>query len=260
MTKKQVRPKRTKIKGRKLYRFWCIAKKAKVMAEPNPESEVLAEIPFGKMVLHTVNKNTEVPGWMLVTDQYPQNKFFKRPLVKGWVMTAGFVNTEVIDYAKLNFQCVNDKCVPVSLRYRGKVHGRIMPGEKVQMIAVVGDWCLTNRGWSKFKWFEKIRDIYDDELVGLVFHQALGQAYRDYEHAIKRVVSGKMKDQDAINQTFYTIREVERWIKGSKWEPLFEELLEELTKDVVNEFMPPHVWIESREATLTSRSVKGWRV
>jgi hypothetical protein len=150
---------------------------------------------------------------------------------------AALTATKVEDYAGLYFTALKD--TPVYNRFRGeKNHGKqigVVPvGTRVKMIAVVGDWCLTSRGWGLTKDFRKNREIIDspgfwNDLLGAY----LKQAVNDFDTCYNRLKLGRYNGEEDFVVLAARLEEVERFFKYVYMEDHYKQLLKERAADEV---------------------------
>ena len=237
-------------------RLWCIVKAAKMLDAP--DGMEMTVIPFGRSVV--TNSSVKPVNGMIRVTYYDPGIATKdvNPTVTGWVNENGFTDEPVEDYAKLYYRNFMGKRVPVSMRFHGKRDGWIQPGERVAMIARVGDWCLTSRGWSKWDWFEKCR-LGDPEDYANLAYAVLKQAVYDYEHAIERLKKKKYRGRESFLRIMWEIDKIEQFFTGRYFSKMYGDLNgKERLKDLKRELKVDDAWLKRMKKEMTDLESKGW--
>ena len=178
---------------------WVIVKSVKVRDGEEKDSPVVATLDFGQVVnVIAAPKNGRVHITCHKIGKWERGgtKYHH-----GWIPEAALTQTEVVDYAKLFFRNKTGRKVPVTTGYqKTNVIGYIEPREKVAMIARAGEWCLTNKGWTKFQWFRKCVGEFDDENIADLANNIILQAAKDYSLAIEKIRKGFINKESFLEQ------------------------------------------------------------
>lgn len=189
---------------------WCIVKKATVRDD---YGVVIDHFHFGKQ------------AWQIGEDENRLQVLFSgsdgKGKQRGWVLKQAMTNVPVKDYASLLYYNVTGKNIPISMRYKGDEDGRIKPSEIVAVKAVVGEWCLTSKGWTLFKWLKKYAGEFLDENINALASAMLLQAAKEYRIAIGKLRTGKCRDAESYGKAFGRIDEISRWFTGKQYELMF---------------------------------------
>lgn len=189
---------------------WCIFKRVTIREEPDNISEIIGYVKFGKSV--TVDMAVmPVKGRMYVSFADYNNDNQKTTLKHGWVPVKAFVEQEVEDYARLNFDNLTGKKLPTTWKYEGATEGYILPGERVQVLAKVGNWCLTNKGWTIFHWLTKNREIWVDSIPDLYF-SVLERTVKDYKGSVMKLKAHKYENGDDFCQIVDLLEDSALWL------------------------------------------------
>lgn len=233
----------------KTIRLWCIAGKAVVRKDPDPDSEQIGTVLFGKSV--KLNENSRAVNGRIEIQYQVGKEDKKQETITGWVNPAAFTRTEVEDYAKLYFQNKTGKRVPVAKRFHGNAEGFVNPNETVEMIAKVGAWCLTSRGWSKFKWFTKVRDIIDAEEMTTLIYGILARAVEDYRITVRRLKQHKHKGVDDFRQLMWQLDDLTEWFQSAEYNIMFDSVPgRERLNDLNEELMVDEKWLKEKHRVL----------
>lgn len=212
---------------------YVIVKSAIIRKKPDHNSNALYTVTFGKSVnLLPVNP---VGNWLLV--EVKENNGKHKIIHKGWILRRALIKTPVEDYARLRFINCTGKTVPISMRYNDpNVYKYLKIGEAVSMIARVGDWCLTDKGWTRFHWFQKDTDVFDQHAIDYLFYSVLEQAVKDYRRAISKLKQRNLDDEGFI-RAIIMIDDVTSWFKSEEYKLFYdavpgEERLRDLNQDI----------------------------
>jgi hypothetical protein len=186
--------------------MWCICKEAAVYDYDMNQTDSIC---FGKQTWRLGIKDGMVQ--ILYTNNQGKGK------LQGWVNAKALSSIKPVNYAMLRYQNSTGKRIPVARRYKGKAEGWILPGEEVAVRAVVGEWCITNKGWTLFKWLKKCRGDFFDDNAQDVLMAVLLQAVKDYQMAVNRLKMGKCCCVEDYCKTFGTIDEITRWFNGHQY-------------------------------------------
>ena len=227
--------------------IWCVVKSVSVREMPKSDSKELGRIKFGKQAVTAIDGIGEVNGRIKVTFRDSTNDNKKKPTITGWALTKAFTEDHFEDYAKLYFDNKTGRKLPVADRYRGKAVGCILPGEQVAMIARFGEWCLTSRGWTKFKWLTKNRDIFDSDGLIYVFYGVLEQAVKDYKGSVQRIKQHKFSDPDEFCQLVEQIEGIRKWFTSNMYKMIFDSVPgKERLQDIDNEILVDAKWLNNQ--------------
>ena len=175
------------VKDRLLY---VVARSVTMTDTPYEDRKELKKIPFGT-TLTKLNRACEViNGKIKVSLMVREGHGMKasKRYITGWVPLIGVTADKIEDYAKLLYYNCMDKPIPTMSMYKGKKQiGRIMPGECVEVIAKVGHWGLTEKGWTIGKWLRRYRDIFDDKAAHTVMLGVLAWAATDYKKFVRMI-------------------------------------------------------------------------
>lgn len=174
--------------------LWCIAKSAAIREEPCSDSPELGRVKFGRQVSVNIEKYEVINGRIKCT--YRDSQFNgRKPTITGWVLLKALTNKRIEDYSCLYFNNLTGKRLPVMNRMSGEVTGHILPGEQVVVAAKVGDMCVTNKGWTRFEWLTKDREIFDHEGISILLYGVLEWAVKDYKSILRQIKMYKYKDR-----------------------------------------------------------------
>lgn len=191
---------------------WVICKSAKVFDD---YGNVIDTLPFGKQTWKIDQKDNMIQILFASTD--------KKGKLRGWIHQRALCPVRPVDYAMLRYENKTGKRIPASSRYKGQAERWILPGEQVAIRAVVGNWCITNKGWTLFEWLRKCPgDCFDEDLHELLMAVLL-QAVKDYQVAINKLRTGKCHSVDDYSRTFGRIDELTRWFTGKQYSLYFED-------------------------------------
>lgn len=195
-------------KTEKLYVRWCVAKTATVR---NDDGEAIEKLHFA------------MPVWVMDEGaarsyvSYVDGKHRKN----GWVVNAALAEHPVRDYAGLFYENKTGKTIPVYNRFRGVKVGTLPKNSVVSVLAVCGAWCLTNKGWTMFRFLKKQIGDFFHENANSLFIAIMIQAAKDYQNAIKKIRTGKCYYPEDYAREFGVIDEVTRYFTGKSYEMYF---------------------------------------
>jgi len=199
--------------------MWCVVKRAAVKEAPDVGSNTAFYLPFGKAVfIFKKIKNGMIRILVNVEDKNGGKGIEKT----GWISPAALTRYKVVDYARLKYINKTGKIIPTTLRYNGKVAGKIMPGEHVTMIAKVGKLCLTSRGWTKFEWLTKEHYISDQEALETLCYGILARAVQDYRICVKRLQAHRYKDDHKYRELLAELRNISAWFQSDEYKLMFD--------------------------------------
>lgn len=212
---------------------YIIVKSAVIRQKPDNESDEVCTVSFGQ----SVNLLPVSPkgSWLLV--EYKKNDGKHRKTFKGWILRKALIKTKIEDYARLTFRICTGRRVPISMRYNDPaVYKYLKINEEVEMIARVGEWCLTNKGWTRFIWFEKETDVFDQEAIDYLFYSVLEQAVKDYRTAVNKLKQRFLDDESFIRAVLM-IDDVTSWFLSDEYNLFFDgvpgkERLNDLNIDI----------------------------
>ncbi|MBQ1789799.1 MAG: hypothetical protein II008_06465 [Oscillospiraceae bacterium] len=234
--------------------MYVVAKSVTMTDKPDGEKKPLCKIPFGAAVTYLRrNKGTE-NGRVKVTYSYAEGsrKNRKKVTVSGWVPAIGLSENKIEDYAKLTYYNATGKKIPMFNRYKGEIIGYLPPLGQVDVIAKVGHWGLTTKGWTYGKWLRRYKDIAYEEDAKTAMLAVLSWAVNDYRRYVRILREKKYMRHDfrhaqseflGVMQEIDVIRE---WFSSEGYSMFFDsisgsERLEMLDKEVgVND----NWWIE----------------
>ena len=202
------------------YARWIVVKSVKVR---NKDGEVTDILSFKKPCWEMDRKGKHTVIEFVGED--------KRKHV-GLVPSIALTDKPIIDYAFLLYENKMGRMIPVSNRCHGDVDGNIDADDRVSVIAVTGDWCLTNKGWTLMKFLRKFRGEFFEENGRDLCTNIILQAVKDYQIAIKRLREGKCKSKEDFQSTFSTIDSVEKFFKETEVRRAkFERMMKNLGVD-----------------------------
>lgn len=192
----------------KLYekrRAWCVALKANVYDKPG--GKVIETVKLGKAMRIVSHEYVED----MLHISWHNNK------VDGWIHRNALTVCPVENYARLEFVNATGKRVPCTKRMRGsKVIGFILPGEHVEVIVKAGNWCLTDHGWTLFKWLTKVKHI-ETRAIGVVMYEVLRQAAKDYGVYVRRLKRSQYLTDEGILDTLNHMEAVMEWFLSDEF-------------------------------------------
>lgn len=186
---------------------WCVCKSAIVFDDFGREID---KIEFAKQTW-AIDKDENGMVQILFTSNDGKGK------QRGWVSPKALSSIRPENYAMLRFENKTGKRIQVAKRYKGKAEGWIQPGEEVAIRARVGEWCITNKGWTLFKWLTKCLGDFFDENAQDVLMAVLLQAVKDYQVAVTKLRMGKCYTPEDYCRVFGTIDEITRWFNGHQY-------------------------------------------
>lgn len=212
--------------NKKLYEqrhVWVIARRATVREKPEEDSPIVTQHRFGQpLSIGSVNLKN---GRMHV--------LWNNRKDSGWIPARAVTRHQVEKFFWLEFRNKMGKRIPYSDRYHGKVTGFIGPNEHVEMIAKVGEWCLTNRGWSKFAWFEKCRDIFDERGINLVYISVMEQVAKEYKNNVNKILKrSEYLTDDGYIMAMAKIINIAEWFLNNEYGVAGEKRLDYLNEAI----------------------------
>jgi hypothetical protein len=225
-----------------------VVKRAVIRKTPDSDSEVVGEIPFGKFVYITKDDCMIVNGKINVHFIRGKKKNTKtNNYVYGWMNIKAITNHIVKDYAGLFFTNNTGKNVPVADKYQGEAKRYILPGDKIAMVAKVGDWCLTSKGWSKFEWFTKCRDIFDNVALITLSYEIMKYAVTDYKTLVCKIKIGKYSDAKDYYEKVTEIERIVKFFRSTYYNVMFDAVPgEERLNDLNEELGIDQKWIDEK--------------
>ena len=198
---------------------YVIVKRVTLRAKADHKSPEVCSIPFGRSVNILPNFQSK-NGWVCV--EYKTNTGKSGVTRVGWILKRAIIKHKVEDYVRLRFINRTGKVVPVTLCYGDTApYQYLRVGEAVEMIARCGEWCLTNRGWTLYKWFEKDKDVFDQHAIDYLFYSVLELAAKDYRRAVNRLKQ-KNLDSESIIRSVIMIDDVASWFKSDDYKTYFD--------------------------------------
>ena len=189
---------------------WCIVKSVCVRDINGRE---IGKLRFGTQVL------------VLYADDNRHCEVFSRSFQgSGIVPTASLSFHPIKDMARLPFYNAKPYDIPVSMRYKGEKTGVIEPDDIVSVIAITGDWCLTDRGWTKHKWLKKSLDI-DDETIKAIAFAVVHRAVNDYKLVIHKLRKNAYRGADEYISLVNEMDVLRDWFSHEVYRGLFNEKL-----------------------------------
>lgn len=232
-------------------RIWCIVKRVPVREHPDKDSKEIGSIEFGNVVNTPVKPET-VNGRIKVFYRI-NSKDGKKQTVTGWASLKAFTGVPVEDYSHLYYVNKTGKRVPVAMKYKGEVAGYVAPEEIVSMTARVGDWCLTNKGWSKWKWFTKHRDIIDQTRINTLCYAVIARASDDYRSCVKKLKKRKYKNGEEFCNLVWQMDDITKWFKSKEYAVMFDIVPGQKCLDILHsELMIDDKWLDERHRVLDS--------
>ena len=212
---------------------WVVAKAATIRKEPDKESAVIQKLDFGKTV--NIVNDTVVNGRVKVSYRPYVSKRFKQTVV-GWIPAAAISADAIEDFARLYYTNRMSQSVPTYNLINGNIIGGIKPGEMVEMVAKVGEWCLTNKGWSMFRFFRWKREIYDGNAAGLVYVGIIEWSIKDYKLIIRRLKKHQYKTPKEFCLLVDDMDRLMKWFQSNRYSNMLdpvsgEERLMDLNRD-----------------------------
>ena len=191
--------------------FYVVSEYAVMRKKPERDSPVLTKVPFAAYVTSFARK---LEGNVKVSYRESNRKGH---YYTGYVSAKALSTSPVEDYANLYYYNANDKRIPCVDRYNGKkLVGHIRPGEHVTVRAKCGDWCITNKGWTKIKWLTKDREICDMTGINSLLYAILGQAANDYCSDVKRLKTRRYKTLEEYCDICNDLEKIIVWFRGKK--------------------------------------------
>ena len=203
--------------------LWCIAKSAAIREEPCSDSPELGRVKFGRQVSVNIEKYEVINGRIKCT--YRDSQFNgRKPTITGWVLLKALTNKRIEDYSCLYFNNLTGKRLPVMNRMSGEVTGHIMPGEQVVVAAKVGDMCVTNKGWTRFEWLTKDREIFDHEGISVLLYGVLEWAVKDYKSILRQIKMYKYKDRTEFIELMDELENIILWFISDEYAMMFDSV------------------------------------
>ena len=192
---------------------FCVAKSVSLR---NEEGEVVHSLTFGAPFKVLEQTDGKYYGETIRTDYNGRNGPYLK--YRGWAPIVGFSRNKVKDMANLIFMNKTGKRVPVAMRYKGSNQtGWIKPSECVQVAAVVGEWMLTEKGWTKSEWLKKVRDVDDAESIRTLVYAVILQTVKDYQHIIHRLQMGQRFAKGEIKDALTELRLIREWFRNGDY-------------------------------------------
>ena len=190
---------------------WCIVKSVRVR---NIRGDEIGKLKFGTqvLVLHSDNESRHY------------EVFSKSFQGSGFVPTASLSFFPIKYMARLPFYNAKPYEIPVAMRYKGRKTGVIEPDCIVSVIAITGDWCLTNRGWTKHKWLKKSLDI-DDETIKAIAFAVVHRAVNDYRLVIHKLRKSTYRGADEYINLVNEMDVLRDWFSHEAYRGMFNEKL-----------------------------------
>ena len=203
--------------------LWCIAKSAAIREEPCSDSPELGRVKFGRQVSVNIENYEVINGRIKCT--YRDSQFNgRKPTITGWVLLKALTNKRIDDYSCLYFNNLTGKRLPVMNRMSGEVTGNIMPGEQVVVAAKVGDMCVTNKGWTRFEWLTKDREIFDHEGISVLLYGVLEWAVKDYKSILRQIKMYKYKDRTEFIELMDELENIILWFISDEYAMMFDSV------------------------------------
>ena len=216
--------------------LWCIVKSVAVREEPNANSPEVGRIEFGKQVIVEDELTGIANGRIMVCSYDSYEKDNKKKIyIKGWVLRSAFTEQKVEEYAKLHFDNLTGKRLPVKDSYRGKQVGWILPGEQVSVIAKVGNLCLTSKGWTGFHWLTKNREIFDQAGIGVLLYGVLEWAAKDYRSIVRNIKMYKYNNREEFCDMMKELENIILWFISDEYSMMFDPIPGRERLDDMNE-------------------------
>ena len=209
---------------------YCIVKSTVIRKR---DGSIICSIPFG----NPFKILARVENGLYYGEAYKSNE---RGNVKyrGYVDSRAFSRYKVIDMAYLHYRNRTNQRIPTTMRYRGKADGWIEPGEEIHVLAKVGDWMLTGKGWTKADWLEKVRIICDTECMKNLVYAVITQTVKDYTAIIRGLQSGIRHYSKEIPDSIAEMRLIRQWFMEGNYLKIIddqysgEERLQMIDKDL----------------------------
>lgn len=203
--------------------LWCIAKSASIREEPYSDSPELGRVKFGRQVSVSIENYEVINGRIKCT--YRDSQFNgRKPTITGWVLLKALTNKRIDDYSCLYFNNLTGKRLPVMNRMSGEVTGHILPGEQVVVAAKVGDMCVTNKGWTRFEWLTKDREIFDHEGISVLLYGVLEWAVKDYKSILRQIKMYKYKDRTEFIELMDELENIILWFISDEYAMMFDSV------------------------------------
>ena len=236
--------------------MWCVVKSAPVRTAPRLDADIVGTLRFKQLVY--IHFSRQTTNGMIECDSIVQNHKPNYRII-GWVPIKGLCKDRIEDYAGLYYQNLTGKRVPCTLNYYSRdVYTWILPGDVVQVIAVTGNWFLTEKGWTRAKWLTKCRDIFDQECMDTLIYNVLAQAVKDYCNAVRKIKQKKYGSDDGFVTCMSYISNVEHWFLSKTYREMFDPVPgDERLRDLMQKMEIDKEWM--REQRLKAERIKALR-
>lgn len=230
---------------------------AVIRESPDRESKEVAVAEFGHSVT-SVRYSNVVNGRIYVHYRLYENN--SSDVVRGWIPLKALTEGVYKDYAGLYFFNGHEKKVPVTAKYRKEVTDYILPGERVRVIASFGEWCFTSKGWTKFQWLSKDREIFDPAVMDILLSEVKVRAIKDYKLYFDRIVNHKYDSEKDFCELYNLFEEIMYWFESNEYKLLFDENGEN-SIDQINTYLGiDDNWIREMERKRNRlRILKPWK-
>lgn len=191
-----------------------------------------------------------------ITDGRVYVKFYKRRRANyacyGWIPYKALTSDQIVNHAKLFYRNRMNRPVPVTdKRFGENVIGTVQPGARVKMIASVGPWCITDRGWSKFEWFEKDKTIdCQDDQIEKVWDAVIRQVVHDYTSSVKRIREKKYRSADDYKECVCTIMDINKWFVGKEYRFLYGDSGKRRLENMNENLRVDEKWLKEQKRIL----------
>ena len=220
--------------GAKCVAVWVKCKRTPLYDSNGEDRKLIRYAPFGER-FEVLKKDMKQDGG-LVRGLKRSWDGSKKVASFFWIPLRAVTTKRVENYARLYYLNLNRNGIPVSAKYQSrKVIGRIAPGERISVIARVGDWCLTAKGWTLFKWLTKERDVFDSKALRDVYGAALSQAAKDYCRCIRHLRRLKKGDEDRFHDLMYQLDTLVGWFLSDDYLAVFDTVPGNERLDKMNE-------------------------
>lgn len=197
---------------------YCVVKSATLRKRDGTK---ICNIPFGSQ-FHELCRMSD---GTIYGEVY--NPDYRRGYTKyrGYVQAKGFTKHKVVDMSYLYYRNATGKRIPTATRYKGEATGWIAPDETIHVIAAVGDWMLTGKGWTKSEWLEKKREVFDQECLKNLVYAIITQTVTDYKKIIRKLQSGSRYVSGELPDAITELRLIRKWFKDGDYLKVFEDSL-----------------------------------
>ena len=221
-------------------RAWCIVKSAKVRELPDRGSNLVAVLPF----MHVVHLTgtPAVNGFVNVLFYGHHNR-----MKSGWIPKRALTMTMVQDMSGLYFRNLTGRTLPARIRFYGENDSEIAPWETVAVYALCGERCLTNRGWTLYKWLTKDREIYNQAGIDRLYYGVLAWAAKDYRSIITRIKQHRFRSQIEFYDLMFELSKIMEWFLGDEYMIMFDNVSGEERLDGMNRDLGiDRAWLKER--------------